>query len=175
MPDLLHWLALSLVPEIGTVTFRKLLSVYGGPAEVFQAPLGELSALDGIGERKARNIKDFTGWDDVEKHLAMLERINAGVVTYRSPDYPTLLRQTENPPVLLFVRGAVKEDDRFAIAVVGSRRPTHYGRAVTEKLASDLAASGFTVVSGLARGIDTMAHASTVATGGRTLAVLRSA
>lgn len=169
-----EWIALSAVPEIGAVTFRKLLVVYGDPKPVFRASLKELSAIEGVGEKKARNIKDFSKWKEVENDLLHLDRINARVVTFRDPEYPALLRQTEGAPALLYVRGTQNEEDRFAIAVVGSRKTTQYGRVVAEKLSSGLAGCGFTIVSGMARGIDTIAHASTMAAGGRTIAVLGS-
>ncbi|HXX58471.1 MAG TPA: DNA-processing protein DprA [Thermodesulfovibrionales bacterium] len=174
MSHLESWIALSLVPEIGTVTFRKLLSLYGEPEDVFRASLKELSSIDGIGERKAKNIKDFSGFKEAAKCLALLNRSGARVVTCKDPDYPDLLRQVENGPVLLYVRGSMREEDRFAVAIVGSRKPTHYGRVVTEKLSSELAGAGFTVVSGMARGIDTIAHVGSLTSGGRTVAVLGS-
>lgn len=172
MPDLEPWIALSLVPDIGPVTFRKLLSIYGDPASVFDAPLGELSAIDGVGERKAMGIKRFSAWKDARKHLALLAEINARMITFRDADYPSLLRQLEGGPAILYVNGTPREEDRFAIAVVGSRKTTHYGRMAAEKLSAELAGAGFTVVSGMARGIDTIAHSSSMSSGGRTVAVL---
>jgi DNA processing protein len=174
MSHLESWIALSLVPEVGTVTFRKLLSLYGEPEHVFKASQKELSSIDGIGERKARNIKDFSGLKEAERCLALLNQSGTRVVTCRDPDYPDLLRQVESGPVILYVRGSMREEDRFAIAIVGSRKPTHYGRVVAEKLSSELTGAGFTVVSGMARGIDTIAHVSSVTSGGRTIAVLGS-
>jgi DNA processing protein len=174
MPNRESWIALSLVPEVGPVTFRKLLSLYRDPDSVFKAPLRELSAIEGVGEKKAKNIKDFSGWKDVEKHVRQLNGCDACVVTFRDSSYPSLLRQTEDAPVILYVRGSIQEEDKYAIAIVGSRKFTPYGKLVTERLSSELSRSGFTIVSGMARGIDTVAHTNCITSGGRTIAVLGS-
>ncbi|GAB4424003.1 MAG: DNA-processing protein DprA [Thermodesulfovibrionales bacterium] len=174
MSNLDSWIALSMVAEIGHVTYRKLLSIYGSPEAVFDAPLKELSGIDGVGERKARNIKDFSGWDDVRRQLAELNQMGVNVVSYNSPEYPQMLRQIENAPIILYVKGTIMDEDRFAIAIVGSRKPTTYGRLIAERLSSELSGSGFTIVSGMARGIDTIAHISSIRSGGRTIAVLGS-
>ncbi|MCL5022748.1 MAG: DNA-processing protein DprA [Nitrospirae bacterium] len=174
MPDSGHWIALAAVPDIGPVTFRRLLSVYAEPSSVFRASLGELAAMEGVGKKKANQIKEFAGWDDVEANLRSLARCNARVLTFRSPEYPALLRQVEDAPVLLYVKGSVQDEDRFAVALVGSRKYSSYGKLVAERLSSELSEAGFTVVSGMARGIDTVAHTSALTSGGRTIAVLGS-
>lgn len=163
-----------MVPEIGPITFRKLLSLYGEPASVFATPIRELAAIEGVGEKKAKNIKNFSEWKDVEKQLKLLNQYNAVVITFHSPEYPTMLRQIEEAPVVLYVKGTVKDEDKFAIAIVGSRKATPYGRVMAERLSSGLTESGFTIVSGMARGIDTIAHTSSLTSGGRTIAVLGS-
>ncbi len=174
MSNLESWIALSMVPEIGPVTFRKLLSLYGEPSSIFEALLPELAAIDGIGERRAQNIKNFSGWKAVEKQVKLLNHSKASVITFNNPEYPALLRQTEGAPAVLYVKGTITEEDKFAIAVVGSRKSTPYGKLVAEKLSSELSESGFTIVSGMARGIDTIAHVSSISSGGRTIAVLGS-
>jgi len=172
MANIESWVALSMVPEVGIVTYRKLLSVYGSPEVVFQSPIEELSRIEGVGEKKARNIKGFDGWKCVESQFARLNQIGGRIITFENPEYPAMLKQIDHVPVLLYVKGNMIDEDRFAIGIVGSRRPTHYGRIVTEKLSSELAEAGFTVVSGMARGIDSIAHRGTLAVGGRTIAVL---
>ncbi|HXX80273.1 MAG TPA: DNA-processing protein DprA [Thermodesulfovibrionales bacterium] len=174
MANLESWIALSMVPEIGNVTFKKLLSMYNTPDEVFKAPLKELSCAEGVGEKRAHHIKNFSRWKDVEKQLELLVQHNARLVTYHSQEYPPMLRQIEDAPVNLYIRGAIKNEDRFAIALVGSRKATPYGKAMAERLSSTLAESGFTIVSGMARGIDTIAHTGSLSSGGRTIAVLGS-
>lgn len=163
-----------MVPDVGPVTFKKLLSLYGDPASVFKTSPGELSAIEGVGKKKARHIKDFAGWKDAEKQVKQLNQCRARAVTFRSPEYPVMLRQMEDAPVLLYIKGDIQEEDKFAVAIVGSRKATSYGKLVTEKLSSELSGSGFTIVSGMARGIDTIAHTGSMASGGRTIAVLGS-
>lgn len=174
MANLESWIALSMVPEIGNVTFRKLLAVYGTPDEVFKAPLKDISRAEGVGEKRAHHIKNFSRWKNVERQLKLLVQHKARVVTYHSQEYPRMLQQIEDAPVSLYVRGEIKDEDRFAIALVGSRKATPYGKVMTERLSSALAESGFTIVSGMARGIDTIAHTSSLTSGGRTSAVLGS-
>ncbi len=174
MYDPVPWIGLSEVPEIGPITFRRLLSLYGDPAAVFGASLEELSGIEGVGEKRALNIKNFSAWREIEKQIKLLDRCNARVITYHAPDYPVMLRQVEDAPVILYVKGTITEEDRFSLAIVGSRKFTQYGKTVTEKLSSELARAGFTIVSGMARGIDTIAHTGSIVSGGRTIAVLGS-
>jgi DNA processing protein len=168
------WIALSLVPEVGNVTFRKLLALFGTPEAVFHASREHLAGIEGIGERRATNIKQFSDWREVEKQLSRLQNMSGRVISFQSPEYPTMLRQVEDAPVLLYVKGTIQDEDRFSIAVVGSRNITPYGRVMTERLSSELSAAGFTIVSGMARGIDTFAHMSAIRSEGRTIAVLGS-
>ena len=163
-----------MVPEVGPVTFKKLLSHYRDPASVFRAPLGELSAAEGVGRKKAKNIKNFSGWSEVDRQVKQLDLCNARAVTFRDADYPSMLRQADDAPVLLYVKGPIVEEDKFAIAIVGSRKLSPYGKLVTERLSSELSRSGFTIVSGMARGIDSVAHTNSITSGGRTIAVLGS-
>ncbi len=168
------WIALSMVPEIGNVSFRRLLAVFGSPDAVFDSTEDKLASIPGIGGKKAKNIKRFTGWKNVNKQIEHLRRENAHVVTCDSPAYPALLMQIEDAPAILFVKGQMEAEDRFAIAIVGSRETTSYGRLVAENLAVELSGAGFTIVSGMARGIDTIAHMGSMRSGGRTIAVLGS-
>lgn len=168
------WIALLMVPEIGNITFRRLLSAFGSPEAVFDATAEDLVRVSGISERKARNIKQFAGWRNVEEQVELLDKSKARAVTCVSPEYPSLLRQIEDAPAVIFVKGRIEDEDKFAIAIVGSRKTTSYGRLVAERLSSDLAGAGFTVVSGMARGIDTVAHKGALEAGGRTIAVLGS-
>ncbi len=163
-----------MVPEIGNITFRRLLSAFGSPEAVFDATAEDLVRVSGISERKARNIKQFAGWRNVEEQVELLDKSKARAVTCVSPEYPSLLRQIEDAPAVIFVKGRIEDEDKFAIAIVGSRKTTSYGRLVAERLSSDLAGAGFTVVSGMARGIDTVAHKGALEAGGRTIAVLGS-
>lgn len=172
--DLYWWIALSMIPDIGPVTIRSLISRFGKPESVFSADVEELKVVEGVGERKARNIKGFSGWDQVRRMLKRLEDEGIRVILYSDRDYPPLLREIGDAPVILYLKGEIRDEDRFSIAIVGSRNVTPYGRFVTEKIASELAGTGFTIVSGMARGVDTIAHMSSLRTGGRTVAVMGS-
>src|SRR6266498_5550475 len=118
MSDLEFWIALSMVPEVGNITLKKLIAAFGSPRAVFNAPLEELSSINGVNGSKAKNIKNFSGWKDVEKQIAALRQNNARSVTLNDSEYPAMLRQTEDAPAILYVKGTIIEEDRFAIAVV---------------------------------------------------------
>lgn len=168
------WVALSMVPEIGNVTFKRLLSLYKGPADIFAAPLKELAEISWLGQKRADNIKKFTGWKEAEDRATRLFKAGGKAVIYDSAEYPALLKQIDNAPVILYIKGQIKDEDKFAIAIVGPRKPSSYGTAVAARLSAGLAEAGFTIVSGMARGIDTIAHTGSLKSGGRTVAVLGS-
>ncbi len=174
MSDLRYWIGLSLVPEVGPVMSKKLIAVMGGPENVFQAGVNELLSIRGLGEEKARNIRNFGLWKTVDKYVKETEKKRMKVVPIDDPFYPQPLKEIEGAPILLYMKGDYREDDRFGIAVVGSRKHTSYGEIVTQKIASELSAAGFTVISGMARGIDTLAHKAALSSDGRTIAVLGS-
>ena len=174
MSDIRYWIGLTLVPDIGSVTARQLISHAGSPEHIFRLDMHELLAVEGMTRTRAENIASFAGWDDVEKQVRLLERQGIAVVCYGAPEYPRVLQEIPDAPVIIYMRGSYQPDDRFGIAVVGSRTYSPYGEAVTQKISGELAISGFTVISGMARGIDTFAHRSALASGGRTIAVLGS-
>lgn len=167
--------ALNLLPKIGPVRVRRLLEAFGDkPAAILGAPKDRLMRVDSIGEETAKILH---GWQDHADPLAeMREATERGIsiVTQEDDDYPAPLRDAYDPPLLLYVWGKLEARDRHAISVVGSRRATLYGKQATKKLSYQLAQSGFTIISGLARGIDTAAHEAAVAANGRTIAVLGS-
>jgi DNA processing protein len=167
--------ALCAVPDLGPVSQRLLLQAFGSPENVFRASSAELATVDGIGRKRAESIKSFDGWDTLSKVLAKLEKEGIKAVRFTSDNYPTELKKLgDDAPLVLYVKGEIMEEDRFALAVIGSRKPTEYGKNVAEKLAQELASRGFTVVSGLARGIDSAAHKGSIRCGGRSIAVLGS-
>lgn len=172
--DLACWIALSLLPDVGPVRARKLLSVFGTPEMVFRAGPDDLQKVEGIGAVIARKIMDFSSWGDIEKQMREMEDRNIKVICLQESAYPEMLREVDDAPVVIYTRGDLIPDDKFAIAVVGSRRLTQYGSSVAEKISEDLASCGFTVVSGMARGVDSIAHKAALKAGGRTIAVLGS-
>jgi len=146
---------------------------FGGADEVFQASVKEMASVEDISIRTAERFHAMAA-EPVDRELAALEKLNARVVTYRDPNYPANLRQTYDPPVVLFVLGEIRLEDRFAVGIVGTRTPSEYGRSMTMKIGRDLAQRGLCIVSGAARGIDTVAHIAALQGGGRTIAVLGS-
>jgi DNA processing protein len=172
MTDKLAWLALRGIPGVGPVLFHRLVQAFGSPAQVFQRPLTELRALRGVSASLAQSILGFRDWDRVEEHLSRLRAFGATVLTLDDPGYPVRLKEIPFPPPLIFVKGEIKTEDSLALAMVGTRGASYYGKKTCRSLAKELARRGVTVVSGLARGIDTAAHQGALEGGGRTLAVL---
>ena len=167
-------IALNMVPKMGPVRLRKLLDVFETPQRILSAKPGELRAVSGIGEDIAGTLARWEEHVDLAAELKRVEEFGAKVFTQQSPEYPRLLREIHNPPIVLYVWGDLTHRDEHAIGVVGSRQASHYGGECAKKLSYQLAYAGMTVVSGLARGIDTAAHQGALAAKGRTVAVLGS-
>jgi DNA processing protein len=167
-------IALNMVPNLGPVRLRRLLERFESPETVLRARAGQLRDVEGIGPELSEAI---AGWEtrvDLPAELARVRDFGATVITRTAPEYPRLLREIYNPPILLYVWGKLTERDQHAISVVGSRKTSHYGLECAKKLSYQLAYAGLTVVSGLARGIDTAAHQGALAAQGRTVAVIGS-
>jgi DNA processing protein len=167
-------LLLTLTPGIGPRLRKALLEHFGSAAAVIRAQARELCDVPGIGQKLSRGIVQARKQIDV---AAELERCRAGgvsVLVESGGDYPEILRKIPDPPGVLFVRGQLEASDGLAVAIVGTRHATQYGVTQAERLAAGLARAGYTIVSGLARGIDAVAHRAALAAGGRTLAVLGS-
>lgn len=174
MSDIRHWIGLSMVQEIGPVTGRKLLAAFESPENIFKASTADLLFVSGISRERAENIRKFRQWDEVEKYAGVIEKKGISAVPYKDGRYPEPLKNLEDAPLVLYMKGKYHPDDRFAIGIVGSRKHTPYGESVTQRISGELSVAGFTVISGLARGIDTLSHKSALAAGGRTIAVLGS-
>ncbi len=172
MTDKLAWLALRGITGVGPVLFHRLLQAFGNPAQIFQTPLAALQAVRGVSAALAQSIVGFRQWDRVEEHLSRLKAFGAETLTLDDPRYPERLQEIPYPPPLIFIKGEIKPEDSLALALVGTRAASYYGAKTSRSLARDLAHRGVTVVSGLARGIDTAAHQGALEGGGRTLAVL---
>ena len=172
MQDLFYWVALTMVPGVGSVLFKRLLHAFGSPEEVFKASTKALERVEGIGSKVSTAICRFDWKDRVEKELTSLEKIGAKVITWTDEEFPANLKNIYDPPPLLYVLGSLLPQDRVAVAVVGSRFPTTYGKAAAERIGKGLGQKGVTVVSGLARGVDSAAHRGAFSVGGRTLGVL---
>jgi DNA processing protein len=167
-----HWLALSLISGVGCILFKRLLDRFKTPEAVFRASKADLLSVEGLGEKVAGEIQRGPFEKIVERELYLIEKVGATIVTFQDENYPRRLKDIYDPPPLLYVRGTLKADDELAVSIVGSRKTTSYGRWITEKIAWDLVHHGITIVSGMARGIDTVAHQGAISGAGRTLAVL---
>ncbi len=167
-------IALNMVPKMGPVRLRKLLEVFETPERVLSARRDQLRAVDGIGDDVAGQITKWESAVDLPAELQRIREFGCEVITAQSPHYPRQLREIHAPPIVLYVWGEITERDQHAIAVIGSRRTSHYGSECAKKLSYQLAYSGLTIVSGLARGIDTAAHQGALAAKGRTIAVIGS-
>lgn len=167
-----YWVGLSLIPGVGTVLFKRLLEQFKSPEAVFQAPLKDLLSIEGMGERVAEAIRQGPFEKAVQKELCLLSKLEGRILTFEDEAYPRRLKNIYDPPPLLYMRGEIKKEDDLAIAIVGSRKTSPYGRGITEKIGQELVRYGITIVSGMARGIDSVAHQSAISGGGRTIAVL---
>jgi len=167
----LHWLALKLIPGLGTRTAGKLLERFRTPQAVFRASRTELEGA-GVSGSVAQSIASGVTFEDAAAQQDLMLKAGAVLVTVGDPRYPRLLREIFDPPVVLFARGRLELLQSVALGVVGTRRPTPYGLAVAERVSADLAHAGLTIVSGMARGIDTAAHKGTLGASGDTVAVL---
>lgn len=169
--DRRFWVGFNLVKGIGAVRLRALLTYFGDAGTAWHAPAEELQAV-GLSAKLVSNIikaRQDISLDEVWENI-----LNLGitVLTWEDSDYPSRLREVSPSPPVLYIRGEIKPEDEWAVALVGTRRMTAYGRQVTERITTHLVQAGITLVSGLARGIDGAAHQAALQAGGRTLAVL---
>lgn len=174
MSDLSSWLTLTRVPGVGAARFHALLRRFGSPAAALSASVDELARTEGLGPQIARAIRTHRDEAFADRQLRLAERHQARIVTFRDGDYPDRLRAIYDPPPLLFVSGGWETQDEQSVAIVGTRLASSYGRRMVESFGAELSAYGFTVVSGMARGVDTLAHKTALKGDGRTVAVLGS-
>src|SRR5947199_3788254 len=165
-------IALNMLPTVGPVRLGKLLEVFKEPQQVLAAKRSELRKVEGIGNEVADQISNWESTIDLAGELKRVRDFGTSVITQDLPSYPRPLREIHAPPIVLYVWGDLQERDHHAIGVIGARRTTHYGTESAKKLAYQLAYAGLTVISGLARGIDTAAHQGALAAKGRTIAVM---
>lgn len=165
------WVALNLAPGFSSSQIRALAESFGGPREVLQAGAEALQQSGGLSARAAARMMNFDWKGALEIELRRAEALKVRTVTLDDPDYPIPLGEIYDPPPVLYRLGRLMKDESLSIAVVGTRRPTPYGRRMAARLARELTEQGVTVVSGMARGIDTAAHEGALEAGGRTVAV----
>jgi DNA processing protein len=168
-----YWVGFTFVKGIGAVRLRALLDYFGSAEAAWKANPFDLVAA-GIGPKLAERVLQARKNVDLDQVLAQAEKNQIRILTWDDAEYPAHLKEVDQPPPVLYLRGTLTAEDAWAVAIVGTRAVTSYGRQVAEELATVLAQNGVTVVSGLARGVDAVAHSAAIKAGGRTLAVLGS-
>ena len=166
---------MNMLDQIGPVRTRKLIAALGSPEAVFEAGAEEIGRIPGFGRELVSSIIEGRAEIDPAAEEKSAARQGINIVTFLDEEYPAMLKEIHDPPLVLYVKGSLAKSDRHGLAVVGTRHATHYGSAVADRLTYGLSKAGFTIISGLARGIDTVAHHAALKAGGRTLAVLGSA
>lgn len=168
---LAQWVALSLIPNLGLQTIERLIAHFEALDAIFAAEERDLRAVRGIGPKLAAAIRaqDLT---QTHKAIAAWRADHLTILQHSDPAYPAQLRTYEGAPPVLFARGTLTPDDQRAVAIVGTRRPSPQARQIAQRLAAALAGAGWTVISGMAAGVDTAAHSGALDAGGRTIAVL---
>jgi DNA processing protein len=172
--DCAPWLALGRIRGVGGVSFKKITARFADPAAVFRASAAELAEIEGLHRELIHSIANFNDWAEIDKEIQCARAAGVKMIPFSDAAYPASLRAIADPPPLLYVKGELRDNDSKAVAIVGSRSASDYGRRIARDLARGLVSFGLTVVSGMARGIDGMAHESALQAGGRTLAVLGS-
>ncbi len=168
--DIKYWVGFNHIPGIGRVRLEKLQKYFDNLEKAWKAPVGEMKRA-GLESTVLQSITQWRDKIDPDAELAELERYGVTVLTYNDDKYPRRLKEIYDYPPVLYVKGSLLPEDDWCLAVVGTRRATVYGKQVTEEMVTDLARSKITIVSGLAKGIDTVAHRSALEAGGRTVAV----
>lgn len=171
MTDREAYIILNLLSGIGPIRVQALCSYFGSSSGVLKASVKELNSVPGIGPSLAEGI---ASWDniDYESEMAIAERAGVKIITRNDPEYPSQLAELNDAPLCLYVRGTLPQEDELVLAIVGSRRITNYGRRMAEHLAASAVYAGWTISSGLAYGIDAVAHKAAIDAGGKTIAVL---
>ena len=166
-----YWVGFNLVKGVGSARMRTLLYAFGSAEDAWKAPVEALESA-GLSPRLIENLSQLRSSDTVQRAWEDIQKNDIQVITWEDDDYPRRLKEIDQPPPVLYLRGQLSEADQWAVAIVGTRRITAYGRQVTEEIGRQLAQNGVSVVSGLARGVDSVAHLAALKNNGRTLAVL---
>jgi len=171
-PKLEELLALQLTGGVGAVTYRRLLRVFGSVQGILAAPPGLIEEVEGVGPKRAASLASGQGLEAAAAEIKRAAELGVELLPYTSDQYPPALKLIYDPPLVLYLKGRLQPQDALALAVVGSRQCSYYGSTQAGRFAGDLARLGFTIVSGLARGVDSAAHVGALEAGGRTLAVI---
>ena len=169
-----YWVAFSVFPGVGPVRFKLLLDYFGSAQKAWNASADTLKKIK-LGEKLTDQFVDFRRKTDIDDYLSQLEKLRVSVLTWSDPRYPALLKQISDAPFVLYIKGkkhGAPIDLKRTIGVVGTRNITSYGTEVTQRLVAGLVSYGFTIVSGMAYGVDAVAHRTAIDSGGKTIAVL---
>jgi len=169
-----EWVLLSRIPHLGPKKYRQLVEHFGSPQKVLSASRKELSIIPGLSKEAITSLTQKKSKIKIDEELKRINELGIRIVHFRHSLYPASLGMIFDPPFLLYLKGDLEEEDADALAIVGTRRATTYGKLIARRLARELAQRGITIVSGLARGIDSAAHQGALEGGGRTIAVLGS-
>jgi len=169
--DIEKWLKLIRVDNVGPVTFARLIKHFDSPDRALGASVGELAKVDGIGFKTAEQIAATRNKFDTAAELELAHKLGVWIINLDDERYPPVLKQIYDPPPVLYIKGSLTTADNLAISIVGSRRCSLYGQEQSSRFAHFLSSAGFTICSGMARGIDTAAHQGALSAGGRTIAV----
>jgi DNA processing protein len=169
--DIEKWLKLIRADEVGPVTFAKLIKHFGSVDGALGASVSELAKIDGIGFKTAECIAASRDKFDAASELKLAEKLGVWLINLDDQRYPVVLKRIYDPPPVLYVKGTLVREDNLSISIVGTRRCSLYGQEQASRFAHFLSSAGFTICSGMARGIDTAAHQGALSAGGRTIAV----
>ncbi len=169
--DIEKWLRLIRADSVGPTTFAKLIKHFGSADRALGASVSELAKINGVGFKTAERIAATRGKFDVGAELELAEKLDVWIINVDDKRYPPALKKIYDPPPVLYIKGSLTREDNLAISIVGSRRCSLYGQEQSSRFAHFLSSAGFTICSGMARGIDTAAHQGALSAGGRTIAV----
>jgi len=170
--ELESWVLLNGISAVGPVKFKILLDYLGSAEKVLSSTFEDLARIEGIGEKTAGTIIDERGKFNLKKEIDETARDGIKIIASFMDEYPASLKTIYDYPPVLYIKGEIREQDAFAVAIIGSRKNTVYGKSACEKIVRDLTDMGVTIISGFARGIDTIAHQTALSENGRTIAVL---
>lgn len=174
MEDLEALLCLNMIKGLGPVKIRRLIEHFKKPKDILSAGVNKLRNVEGIDEILAGSIRSHSKEVPLEKELKLIKELGLRILSILDDGYPKNLKETYDPPVIIYVKGIIKKEDDLSISIVGTRQPSYYGLSQAEKFSYVLASRGITVVSGMARGVDSASHKGALKAGGRTIAVLGS-
>ncbi|MGQ9608517.1 MAG: DNA-processing protein DprA [bacterium] len=170
--DIKDWITLHSIPGIGSISFLRLVKFFGSPRAVLDAGLKDLLNVRGITPAISKSIVDYRDTIDAERELDLIKQYGCRIIKIDDEEYPANLRTIYDPPPIIYIKGSIIPNDSQSISIVGARKASAYGKSVAENISKGLVLKGFTIVSGMAHGIDASAHNAALDAGGRTIAVM---